>query len=450
MSLLFVMSASGSFMVLFYILLKYLAGRYISAKWKSRILRVALFFYLCPFQLIKIYLQRYYYRYWRELFKPKIMYYRDRIQLTPKAIPTFSFNITYKYFYLAGLAITILILFYGVIIYRKQKKGILIHSEELTCNRIRTSVAKQVGELRIRRKITCRFCKDAEPVSVGILHPVIILSDPDQDEHTLGWILKHELIHIKNHDVFMRTLSMAAFAVNFYNPLAFYLLMEMIRVSEMVCDEEVTASLNEEERIQYCKLLFETACKKRKRFLLAAQFNNHFQLKERIELILKGRTEKNIRGAFAAAVIIIFSVVTGLSSMAVYAQPQIIDLRNTEMEIEHGYDNHSFMFFIEEEEDDEVSWSAYMNEDEIELRQDLQLKLDGNFVDKAGNKFPAEVFYEKECEHHYDLGKYYRHSKNDEGCIYYVYDTKRCRNCGVMLAGVLECKLVSSKCSHKE
>lgn len=451
MSLLFVMSASGSFIVLLYITLKYFAGEYLTAKWKNRILRIALFFYLCPFQLIKIYLQRFYYHYWTEIFKPKVIYYGDLIQITSKTIPTFSFNMTYKHIYMAGLVITFLLLCYGVRLYGKQKKCMLSHSKELPCDKIRKYVKEQAEELKIKRKIICRTCIDTEAVSVGILHPVIILNELDRDEHTLGWIVKHELIHIKNHDVLMRMFGMIVFAVNFYNPLAFYLLLELISVSELVCDETITALLDEEERVQYCKLLFETACKERKRFMSAAQFNNNFKLKERIEIILKGKVEKNKKSAFVIAVIICSVVSTVLISMIAYAQPQIIDLRdpsNSHMKIQHGYDNDSFMFFIEEGEDDREILSKYMSEDEIALRRDFELDLDGFFVDGDGNKFLIEVLCDKECLHFYDCGKYYKHSKNGEDCAYYVYNAKRCRKCGVTLIGVPECKFISQKCMH--
>lgn len=451
MNLLFVMSAAGSVIVLLYMILKRAAGDYLSAKWKCRILKIALFFYLCPFQFSKIYFQRYYYRYWRETYEPKVIHITDTIQIIPDAIPVFSFNMTYKYLYLAGLVIVFILLCYGFATYRKQKNNILAHSRKLLCENIEKCVKQQAEELNIKRKVACRYCKDTEPVSVGILHPVIILNEEDLDEHVLGWILKHELLHIKNHDVLVRVLSMIVFAVNFYNPLAFYLFLEIISISELVCDETVTAFMNEEERKQYCKLLFETACKKRQRFMLITQFNNQFKLKERIEIILKGTAGKSKRNAFAIVIAVFSAILTGILSVAAYVQPQIIDLRNiseSEMNIDYGYDNDEVMFLVDEGVGDEKQPIKYMNEDEDKLKQDLELELDGYFVDNDGKQYQIELCGKKGCTHQYNPGRCYRHEKNGADCTYYMYRAKRCTKCAVTLIADWEYQLYKPKCPH--
>lgn len=442
MNLLFVMSASGSFMVLFYILLKYLAGRYISAKWKNRILRIALFFYLCPFQLGKIYAQTYYYLFLDDTKVPDIVYIKDTIQITSNMLPAISLNMTYKYLYLAGLIIVNIILIYGIKVYQKQKNSILLQSTTLSCEKILKCVQKQAKELKIKRKIVCKYCESAEPVTIGIFRPVLILNDTDLDDQVLAWILKHELLHIKNYDTFIRIIGMVVFAINFYNPFAFYLLLELINVSELVCDEELTVSFDDEERVQYCKLLFETACKKKEQYSLVTHFNNHFKLKERIEMILKGTKKKKTLNIIVNSVSICFVICIFFISILVYEQPKVMEITSQEMKIEHGYNNDSIRLFVKEG-CEEGSLLGDLLED-----GGLNLNLSGYFVDEEGNQFLLGEQEQKVCKHYYDQGICYDHISNGQGCSYCAYNAKRCKNCGRVVKEKVAHVFESKICPH--
>lgn len=442
MNLLFVMSASGSCLVLLYMILKCFAGEYLTAKWKSRILRMALFFYLCPYPLAKLYAQRFNYLFFKDRMRTDIVYYKDMIQITSKALPSISLNMTYKYLYLAGLVIVNIILIYGVKEYQKQKNSILCKSIALPCGKIAKCVKEQAKELKIKRKIVCKYCQGAEPVSVGILRPVLILNDLDLDEPVLIWILKHELLHIKNYDLFIRIVSMIVFAFNFYNPLALYLLLEIVHVSELVCDEELTASFDEKERVQYCQLLFETACKKREQFLLVTHFNHRFKLKERIEMILRGTRKKKGYNSIVNLVTTCFIICIFFVSIIVYEQPDVMDLRNSEMKIERGYNNDAIRFFVEEGEEEKSLLSTFFDDG------GMNLNLDGYFVDEEGNQFLTEEQEQKECKHHDVKGICYEHDMNGQECVYRAYNAKRCKNCGRVVNGETAHEFESKICPH--
>lgn len=443
MNLLFVMSASGSIIVLFYILLKCLTGKHLTAKWRSRILKIALFFYLCPFQLGKIYAQSHYDLFLEDMEKLDIIYMKDIIQITSNVLPAVSLNMTYKYLYQAGLVILSVILIYGAVAYQKQKNSILCRSIALPNEKITECVKEQAKKLKIKRKVICRYCEGAEPLSVGILHPVLILNDLDLEEHVLEWILKHELIHIKNLDILIRIVCVIVFAFNFYNPFAFYLLLELISVSELVCDEELTASFDEKERAQYCQLLFETACKKRDQFLLATHFNNRFKLKERIEMILNGTRKKKTLNRMAGSVSVCFSICIFFLSVFVYEQPNVVELTGSGMEIERGYNNESIRFFVKEGKEENSLVADLLDDGGINLN------LNGYFVDEDGNQFLVGEQGQEVCRHHYyEKGTCYEHVRNGQGCIYRAFHTRRCMKCGRVVKGGIAYEFESIICPH--
>ena len=53
------------------------------------------------------------------------------------------------------------------------------------------------------------------------------------------YMFRHELVHIKHHDLFIKYIGLLVMAVHWYNPLAYVMFHEISVISEMYCDSIV-------------------------------------------------------------------------------------------------------------------------------------------------------------------------------------------------------------------
>ena len=114
--------------------------------------------------------------------------------------------------------------------------------------------------LNIKRdvKFICsEYCKS--PITGGIWPPTIVFpmwdKDSMADEELCGYMIKHELVHIKHNDVLIKLTGLLVVAVHWFNPFSYLLLGELSAVSEMYSDSVVMEGKGEEERRKYGELL---------------------------------------------------------------------------------------------------------------------------------------------------------------------------------------------------
>ena len=111
MKLVLLMSVSGSLMMVFYFLFKLLVKDRADAKWRYRILKAALFFYLVPVQAAKPRWINVYYSFFMDGEQQVVWFHEDIIQVAEGRIPRYSINFTWKYIYFAAAAIIFAFLF---------------------------------------------------------------------------------------------------------------------------------------------------------------------------------------------------------------------------------------------------------------------------------------------------------------------------------------------------
>ncbi|MCA9148598.1 MAG: M56 family metallopeptidase [Planctomycetales bacterium] len=79
------------------------------------------------------------------------------------------------------------------------------------------------------------------PVSAGVWHPVVIL--PSDAKNWSGerrrLVLLHELAHVARRDVLSQTVARLGCALHWFNPLAWYGLLQMRKLRETACDDLV-------------------------------------------------------------------------------------------------------------------------------------------------------------------------------------------------------------------
>lgn len=96
--------------------------------------------------------------------------------------------------------------------------------------------------LNIRRKVVL-LQNDAShsPLTAGVLRPGVLLPSEAKlwktEQRRL--VLLHELAHVSRRDVLAQTLATFGCAVNWFNPIAWYGLLQMRKLRELACDDLV-------------------------------------------------------------------------------------------------------------------------------------------------------------------------------------------------------------------
>ena len=65
----------------------------------------------------------------------------------------------------------------------------------------------------------------------------------------------HEMIHVKHRDFLIKFLALFAIALNWFNPLCYFLFYEICNISEIYCDETVIRNKEKDFISNYGNLL---------------------------------------------------------------------------------------------------------------------------------------------------------------------------------------------------
>ena len=95
----------------------------------------------------------------------------------------------------------------------------------------------------------------ASPMAAGLLRPRLLLPAEDYGDRELGFILRHELTHIRRRDLWYKLLLLAAACLHWFNPLVWLLRRQGETDLELTCDDTVAAGLSGGDRRAYGEAL---------------------------------------------------------------------------------------------------------------------------------------------------------------------------------------------------
>ena len=95
----------------------------------------------------------------------------------------------------------------------------------------------------------------ASPMAAGLLRPRLLLPAEDYGDRELGFILRHELTHIRRRDLWYKLLLLAAACLHWFNPLVWLLRRQGETDLELTCDDAVAAGLSGGDRRAYGEAL---------------------------------------------------------------------------------------------------------------------------------------------------------------------------------------------------
>jgi len=92
---------------------------------------------------------------------------------------------------------------------------------------------------------------------VGFFRPTILLPDKKYDNYELELIFRHELIHYKRGDLYVKLLSIIASSLHWFNPAVYLMSYAMQADCEASCDEKVLLEAGKENNQFYAELIMD-------------------------------------------------------------------------------------------------------------------------------------------------------------------------------------------------
>lgn len=166
-------------------------------------------------------------------------------------------------------------------------------------------------ELRIRHKIVIiRYAQAASPMIIGFIRPILVMPDETYSREELYFILKHELVHLKRHDIYFKLLLLAVNALHWFNPAVWIMRREATVDMELSCDERVVRGMSCKVRKAYTKTLLSALNRQYvRRTVLSTQFYGGKQvMKKRFQNILMGTRKKNGLSLVVCTVMLTFAL----------------------------------------------------------------------------------------------------------------------------------------------
>lgn len=153
------------------------------------------------------------------------------------------------------------------------------------------------------------------PRVTGILHPIVVLPVERYSVEERDVVFRHELTHVKHHDILFRNLTMLLCIIHFMNPFAWWLNRQMRKWSEYACDYEVCC--REHKLKKYYDVILNMAEKSiNAQFLSVQLLESESELQERMKHVMKCYKKKN-KSKFVAGMLV--ACITLISGSSVYA-----------------------------------------------------------------------------------------------------------------------------------
>lgn len=128
-------------------------------------------------------------------------------------------------------------------------------------------------KLQLPVPTVCPISKGKSPSIQGLRHPVILIPENVYSEEDYRYVFYHELMHWKEHDMWIKLLVCALNCIFWWNPCSYLLRINLNRTLELRCNQSVSRLLQYPEKLEYIEVLkktFNSLPTKRKRFRLGS------------------------------------------------------------------------------------------------------------------------------------------------------------------------------------
>lgn len=185
-----------------------------------------------------------------------------------------------SYVWLGGVAFMIMLKLglYTSFILKVKKRSFIIQCPEI--------------EGYTNRKITVRKSNGiSSPMMYGLFKPVLVMPDADLDEEQLGFVLEHEIMHLKRFDVAYKWICSVVSCIHWFNPAVYYIAKRINEECEIACDCDVTNNMSREEKLGYINTIITLLSSSGEKEILftTSMANNKELLKKRFIIIKENK-----------------------------------------------------------------------------------------------------------------------------------------------------------------
>ena len=184
---------------------------------------------------------------------------------------------------------------------------------------IKSMVLAVQRELGIRQKIqVIQWEGTASPLVTGLFFPVLILPMEIKDTGSLYYILRHELTHIKRHDIAYQAVLLLCSTLHWFNPLIHLMRIQALHDLEVSCDAIAVADANRQSRIGYSEAMIAAAISAANgpAMLTTAFLSSKKSLMLRFREIINGTSQRH-KGRILLAAVVLALLLCGASVRAI-------------------------------------------------------------------------------------------------------------------------------------
>ena len=168
---------------------------------------------------------------------------------------------------------------------------------------------------------------------IGAVSPLILIPDITYSDTELEMILRHECMHIKDNDIWIKLLVQIYCIIFWWNPFSYLLKANLGDTLEVKCDLNVVRRFNDVDKLHYAETVakFMTDSADRKVPYVAACFTKgagNSEAVKRIQAILTDPPKKAKQAILSALVIVLFTGIFAVSYVFVWQSfygPEVLD-----------------------------------------------------------------------------------------------------------------------------
>jgi len=159
--------------------------------------------------------------------------------------------------------------------------------------------------------VVCGFVSTS--MLTGFFKPVILLPERNYDDSELELIFRHELIHYRRKDLWIKLLSVIALAIHWFNPLVYLMNIALQTEGEASCDQKVLEMSELKSRHFYAEVIIGMiGDKKTGMTTLATNFYGGKKgIKKRLEEIMVGTAPRKSSSYVFLMLVFILTIMSG-------------------------------------------------------------------------------------------------------------------------------------------
>lgn len=209
------------------------------------------------------------------------------------------------------------------------KKYILTSEEEKTCD-----LSQYLALVKMKNIKIAIIPEEITPAIFGVIHPIIILPKDYYTYDDLEFIIRHEIQHYRNHDLYLKYIIDLLTIVHWWNPFVYRLRKEFNAALEFSNDYTVTKHFSEKSRLEYAESLLRVAKRNKKKFQYDLAMNDCSYLQERIYMLIDNNKLMKYKKTVTLFSHITFLVLVMMISLVVVPEITYFDEVNPQHEEE--------------------------------------------------------------------------------------------------------------------